>query len=82
MAVSPEHLAQWITWTGVAVAVIGAAEAAPDGTAVIWSRVRAAGRRARRWLARFVPWLRGKPVAVLGVTGTGSVRMPSGRTSP
>jgi hypothetical protein len=75
MAVSPDHLAQWITWTGVAVAVIGAAEAAPDGSAMIWYRVWGGARRLRRWLAKFVPWSRGKPVTVPRVTGEGSMRM-------
>lgn len=76
MTIDPGHLAEWITWTGVAVAVIGAAEAAPDGSARIWSWTRDHVRIFRGWLARFVPWLRGRPVTVQGVTANVNVTMP------
>jgi len=44
-------LPDWVRRSGVAVAIIGTAVAAPEGTALIWRWVKGAAGRARGWLA-------------------------------
>ena len=44
-------LSDWVRRSGVAVAIIGTAVAAPEGTALIWRWVKGALGKARSWLA-------------------------------
>jgi hypothetical protein len=65
--ITVDHLADCVRWTGVAVAVAGAFEAAPAGSAKIWRRARRWALHIRAWLARYLPWLKSSPVNVHGV---------------
>jgi hypothetical protein len=49
--------ADWIRWTGVAIAVLGALIATPDGTRTAWHGITRAGNRIRDRLARYLPFL-------------------------
>jgi hypothetical protein len=74
-AMPPElgtSLSDWVRRSGVAVAIIGTAVAAPEGTALIWRWIKGALGRARSWLAStwlvsVLPFLR-KNATVHGVT--------------
>lgn len=55
---SPE--ADWIRWTGVAIAVAGTLIATPDGTLATWRGMTRAGGRVVDWLARCLPFLHRK----------------------
>ncbi len=44
-------LPDWVRRSGVAVAIIGTAVAAPEGPALIWRWVKAGLSKARSWLA-------------------------------
>jgi len=84
------HLADQIRRIGVGVAIAGAFEAAPAGSARIWQGTCRLAARARAFLARFVPWRRSQPVGVSGlaagsmvlpkphIAGTGHVWNPNG----
>lgn len=55
---SPAHVAQWITWAGVTVAIIGACEAAPAGSVAAWRAGRRRAHQLRARLAALIPRLR------------------------
>jgi hypothetical protein len=75
--VAPLHvgqLADWIRRAGVLVAVAGAFEATPDGTARLWRQVTSRAGQLRGRAAKWFPWLRSDaapaPLTVAaGVTG-------------
>ena len=76
-----DHLADYVRWTGVLVAVAGAFEAAPAGTARIWALGRRYVSCVRAWPARIAARLGGEPAAVQAVTATVSVTMKKARLS-
>src|SRR5260221_1310465 len=65
---------------GVVVALVGVAIAAPDGTALIWRRVRSWLRWLRGMLARFLPFQR-TSVSVNPSAATGTVYLGGGARS-
>jgi hypothetical protein len=75
-------LSDWVRRSGVAVAIIGTAVAAPEGTALIWRWVIAALRvalgKVRAFLARMLPFLR-RRATVHALAGSAVVR--SGATA-
>jgi hypothetical protein len=67
------HLADHIRWAGVVIAVIGAFEAAPAGTARILQGLRQAGRWLRRKVAKLVRYLR-RPPAFISAAGSSTMK--------
>jgi hypothetical protein len=73
--VNTAHLAEWIRWTGVVIALLGVLIATPDGVTDIARRGRTAAGRMRGTLARLIPLLKRnhRPAGEFG----GSIRLDS-----